>query len=155
MANTYSQIYIHIVFSVQGRQNLIPKDKKEELHQYMTGIIRNKEQKLLAINCMPDHVHLFISTKPDIALSNLVRDIKNNSSKFINERNWVRGKFRWQKGFGAFSYGSSQVNTVIKYIQHQEKSHTRITFQAEYLELLKKFNVEYDARYLFDGIDGY
>ena len=154
MANTYTQIYIHIVFAVQGRQNLITKEHKEELHKYITGIVQNKGQKLIAINSMPDHVHIFIGMKPTVALSDLVRDIKNNSSSFINEKRWVRGKFNWQKGFGAFSYGHSQIDVVVKYIQNQEKHHKQKTFREEYLEMLQKFAVEYDDKYLFEWIDG-
>ena len=150
MANTYTQIYIHIVFAVQGRQNLIPKEHKEELHKYMTGIIQNKGQKLIAINSMPDHVHIFIGMKPTIVLSDLVRDVKNNSSNFINDKKWIRGRFNWQKGFGAFSYAHSQIDTVAKYILNQEKHHGQKTFKEEYLEMLKNFNVEYDEKYLFE-----
>ncbi|MCG3118980.1 MAG: hypothetical protein ALAOOOJD_01276 [bacterium] len=153
MANTYTQIYVHVVFAVQGRQNLIPKEHKEELHKYITGIIQNKKQKLIAINGMPDHIHIFIGMKPSIALSDLVRDIKNNSSNFVNEKKWVRGKFNWQEGFGAFSYGHSQIDAVVKYIQNQEKHHAKKTFKEEYLDMLKKFNLEYDERYLFKWID--
>ena len=153
MANTYTQIYIHVIFTVQGRQNLIKKENKQELHKYITGIIRNKKQKLIAINSMPDHVHIFIGMKPSIALSDLVRDIKNNSSTFINEKRWIRGKFNWQEGFGAFSYGHSQIGVVVKYIQNQETHHARRTFREEYLEMLEKFNVEYDDRYLFQWIE--
>ena len=153
MANTYTQIYIHIVFAVQGRRNVIGKDRKEELHKYITGIIRNKQQKLIAINSMPDHVHIFIGMKPNIALSDLVRDMKNNSSAFINEKKWGKGKFRWQEGFGAFSYAHSQINAVVKYIQDQEKHHARRSFKDEYLEMLRRFNVEYDERYLFVWIE--
>lgn len=153
MANTYTQIYIHVVFAVQGRQNLIPKAHKEELHKYITGIAQNKGQKLIAINSMPDHAHVFIGMKPNIALSDLVRDIKNNSSGFINEKKWVRGKFNWQKGFGAFSYGHSQIDVVVKYILNQEKHHAKKTFREEYVEMLKKFAVEYDDKYLFEWIE--
>jgi len=153
MANTYTQIYIHIVFAVQGRQNLIPKSHKEELHKYITGIVKNKEQKLIAINSMPDHVHTFIGMKPTIALSDLVRDIKNNSSGFINDKKWIRGKFNWQKGFGAFSYGHSQIDAVVKYIQNQENHHAKRTFREEYLDMLKKFQVEYDEKYLFEWFE--
>lgn len=153
MANTYTQIYIHVVFAVQGRQNLIPKEHKEDLHKYITGIVRNKGQKLIAINSMPDHAHVFLGVKPTIALSDLVRDIKNNSSGFINEKKWVRGKFNWQKGFGAFSYGHSQIDAVVKYILNQEKHHAKKTFHEEYVEMLKKFAVEYDEKYLFEWID--
>ena len=153
MANTYTQIYIHVVFAVQGRQNLLKEENKEELHKYITGIIRNKKQKLIAINSVPDHVHIFIGMKPSIALSDLVRDIKNNSSTFINNKRWVRGKFSWQEGFGAFSYGHSQIDMVVKYIQNQEKHHDKKTFKEEYLEILKKFNVEYDEKYIFNWVE--
>ncbi len=153
MANTYTQIYIQVVFAVQGRLNLIKKDNKEELHKYITGIIRNKKQKLIAINSMPDHSHIFIGMKPNTALSDLVRDIKNNSSTFINEKKWVKGKFNWQEGFGAFSYSHSQIDAVVKYIQNQEDHHAKKTFKEEYLELLRKFHVEFDEKYLFKWID--
>lgn len=152
MANTYTQIYIQVVFAVQGRQSLIKKEHKEELHKYITGIIRNKDQKLITINCMTDHSHIFMGVKPTIALSDLVRDIKNNSSIFINSKRWVRGKFNWQEGFGAFSYGHSQIDTVVKYIQNQEEHHVKKSFKEEYLELLRKFEIEYDDRYVFDWI---
>jgi len=102
---------------------------------------------------MPDHIHIFMGMKPSIALSDLVRDIKNNSSKFINEKKWLQGKFNWQEGFGAFSYGHSQIDLVVRYIQNQEKHHARKTFRDEYLEMLKKFNVEYDQKYLFKLIE--
>lgn len=152
MANTYTQIYIHIVFAVKGRYDLIKTEHKEELHKYIAGIIRNKKQKLIAMNSVPNHVHIFIGMKPSIALSDLVRDIKNNSTNFINDKKWVRGRFRWQEGFGAFSYGHSQIDSVVKYIQNQEKHHARKTFKEEYLNLLKKFNVDYEEKYLFDWI---
>ncbi|NIV15440.1 MAG: IS200/IS605 family transposase [Aliifodinibius sp.] len=150
MANTFTQIYIHIVFAVQGKQNLIKKEHKEELHKYIAGIIHNKNQKLYAINSMPDHIHIFVSMRPNTPVSDLVRDIKNNSSNFINTKKWVRGKFNWQKGYGAFSYGHSQIDAVVKYIHNQEKHHAKRTFKDEYLELLKKFNIDYDERYVFD-----
>jgi REP element-mobilizing transposase RayT len=153
MANTYTQIYIHVVFAVQGRQNLIKKENKEELHKYIAGIIRNKKQKLIAINSMPDHVHIFIGLKPNMALSDLVRDIKNNSSGFVNDKKWIKGKFNWQEGFGAFSHAHSQIDAVVKYIQNQEKHHAKKTFKEEYLEILKKFAVEYDEKYLFKWIE--
>jgi REP element-mobilizing transposase RayT len=153
MANTYTQIYMHIVFAVQGRYNLLKKENKEELHKYITGIIKNKKQKLIAINSMPDHAHIFIGMKPNIALSDLVRDIKNNSSSFITKKRWVVGKFNWQEGFGGFSYGHSQIGVVAKYIENQEKHHIRKTFKEEYLETLKKFNVEFNEKYIFDWIE--
>ena len=150
MANTYAQIYIHVIFAVSGRQSLLKKEFREELHKYITGIIRNKGHKLIAINSMTDHVHILIGLKPDTALSDLVRDVKANSSKFINEQRWVVGKFSWQEGFGAFSYSHSQLDTVIQDIQNQEKHHSKKSFREEYLEMLKKFQVEYDTRYVFN-----
>jgi len=102
MANTYTQIYIHVVFAVQGRHSLLPRQHKEALHKYITGITRNKQQKLITVNSMPDHIHLLIGLKPDMALSDLMRDIKANSARYINQNRWVRGKFRWQEGFGPF-----------------------------------------------------
>ena len=149
MANTYTQIYLHVVFAVEGRQSLIAPEHSEELQKYITGIVSGQNQKLIAINNMPDHLHLLVGLKPDIALSDLVRDIKAGSSKFINERHWVMGRFSWQEGFGAFSYSRSQLGTVIRYIENQQKHHTKQTFRDEYIELLKKFNVEFDPRYIF------
>jgi len=153
MPNTYSQIYIHIVFSVKGRENLIASKHREELHKYITGIVQNREQKMLATFCMPDHVHLLIGLKPSISISDLTRDIKAASSHFINERKWVKGKFNWQEGFGAFSYSRSQIDTVINYILNQEEHHNKKTFQEEYIELLKKFEIEYDEKYLFEFVE--
>jgi len=153
MANTYTQIYIHIVFTVEGRQNLIRKEYREELHKYITGIIRNQEQKVIAINSMPDHVHILIGMKPNIALSDLVRDIKANSSKFINEKNWMMGRFNWQEGFGGFSYSHSQIDAVANYIKNQEEHHSVKSFRDEYLQFLEKFNVDYDTEYVFNWID--
>ena len=152
MANAYTKIYIHIVFAVEGRQNLIREEYKEELYRYITGIIQNKGQKVIAINGMPDHIHILIGMKPNVALSDLVRDIKANSSKFAKEKNWVVGKFSWQKGFGAFSYSHSQLDTIANYIREQEKHHSRKSFKDEYLEVLRKFNIEYDTKYVFNWI---
>jgi REP element-mobilizing transposase RayT len=153
MANTYSQIYVQIVFSVKGRQNLIQKKWKDELHKYICGIVNGKEQKVYAIGGMSDHIHILVSIKPNIAISDLVRDIKANSSKWINEKEYVMGKFQWQEGFGAFSYAQSQLDTVIAYINNQEQHHEKKTFKDEYLNLLQKFNVEYHEKYLFDWIE--
>lgn len=153
MANTYSQVYLHIVFAVKGRQNLIRAEIREELYKYITGIVTNRDQKLLSIFCMPDHTHLLVGLKPSISISDLVRDIKAGSSKFINDKKLIKGKFSWQEGFGVFSYSRSQIDTVIKYIQNQEKHHHKKTFKEEYIELLEKFAVEYDESYLFEWID--
>jgi REP element-mobilizing transposase RayT len=152
MANTYTQLYIHIVFAVKGRYNLILEQHKDELYKYITGIIKNKGQKLLCINGMSDHIHIFIGMKPDIALSDLVRDVKHFSTNFINEKHWFKGKFYWQEGFGAFSYSHSQIDVVAKYILNQAQHHKKTTFREEYTNLLKKFSVDYDEKYLFEWI---
>lgn len=152
MPNTYSQLYIQIVFAVKYRQNLISKTWKDELFKYMSGIITEKGCKSIIVNGVSDHVHLFVGLKPKIAISDLVRDVKNNSSNFINERQFVTGKFSWQEGFGAFSYSHSQIEQVYNYILNQEKHHEKQTFRDEYLDLLKKFQIEYDEQYLFDWI---
>ncbi len=153
MPNTYTQLHIQIVFAVKGRENLILKSNRDELQKYISGIVSNRGQKLLAIFCMPDHTHLLIGLKPNIAISDLVRDIKAGSSKFINEQKWVKVKFNWQEGFGAFSYGKSQTDSVIKYILNQEEHHRKITFREEYLQFLEKFEIEYDKKYLFEFIE--
>jgi REP element-mobilizing transposase RayT len=149
MANTYTQIYIHIVFAVEGRQNLIQPEHNDELQKYITGIVSGQKQKLITINNVPDHLHLLVGLKPDLALSDLVRDVKAGSSKFINEKHWVMGRFSWQEGFGAFSYSRSQLATVIRYIENQQKHHAKKSFREEYVELLEKFSVDYDRRYIF------
>jgi putative transposase len=125
MTGTFSQIYIQIIFAVKGRENIIHKSWKEELNKYIAGIIKGKEQKPIIVNGMPDHIHAFIGLRPSIAISDLVRDIKNNSSKFINEKKLVRGKFAWQEGYGAFSYSHSQLDNVYQYILEQEKHHCK------------------------------
>jgi REP element-mobilizing transposase RayT len=153
MANTYTQIYMHVVFAVQERQNLIRREHKEELHKYITGIITGRGQKLIAINLMPDHVHILLGLKPDIALSDLVGDIKTGSTNHINRNQWVAGRFCWQEGFGAFSYSHSQLNAVVRYIQNQEQHHARRTFREEYRAMLERFKVRYEERYLFKPTD--
>jgi putative transposase len=129
---------------------MISKNWKEPLHKYITGIVSNDKQKLIAINSMPDHVHILIGMKPDVALSDLVRDIKSNSSKHINEQRLSRGRFYWQEGFGAFSYSHSQLDTVIMYIRNQERHHTKKSFRQEYLEILKKYNIDFGEKYIFE-----
>jgi len=149
MAGTFSQIYIHAVFAVEGRANLLQKPWREEVFKYMAGIIKGKNQKPIIVNGVANHVHLFIGLKPSIAVSDLVRDIKNNSSNFINTQKFVHGKFSWQEGFGSFSYAHSQIEQVYQYILNQEEHHRKKTFKEEYLEFLKKFEIEYDEKYLF------
>lgn len=153
MANTYTQIYIQIVFAVSGRQNLISKENREELHKFITGIVTNRKQKLFAVFAMPDHVHILVSMSPAISISDLVRDIKAGSSKFINDKGWVKGKFNWQEGYGAFSYSKSSIDAVVKYILNQEEHHKKKTFKEEYFDFMQKFEIEYDPKYVFEWIE--
>ena len=149
MANTYSQIYIQVVFAVEARQYLIRPEFKEEAQKYIAGVTTERGQKPLGVHCMPDHTHMLIGLKPSMALSDLVRDIKNASSNFINRQGWVLGRFAWQEGFGAFSYGHSQISTVIRYIHNQPKHHARRTFREEYLRFLRKFEIDHEERFIF------
>ena len=128
MANTYTQIYLHVVFAVQGRRCLLSPAWSEEVFKYITGIVTNRKQKLLAINGMPDHVHILLGMTPSVALSHVVRDIKAGSSWFINQQRWVRGKFNWQEGFGAFSHSRREIDNVIRYIHQQQEHHKKKTF---------------------------
>jgi putative transposase len=153
MANTYTQIYLQLVFSPLGHKNILPVKHKEELQKYTTGIIQNRKHKLLAINFMRDHIHIFIGYNPVQPLPDLLRDIKANTSKFINENRWIAGKFQWQNGYGAFSYSNSQIDDVVKYINNQEEHHEKTTFREEYLKLLEQFDIDYDSKYLFEWID--
>lgn len=153
MAGTFSQIYIQAVFAVKGRENLIGMQWKDELNKYIAGIIKGKEQKPIIVNGMQDHIHAFFGLRPAMSISDLVRDIKNNSSNFINDRKFVKGKFSWQEGFGAFSYSHSHIQNVYNYIQNQEQHHKKRTFREEYIELLKKFEIEFNEKYLFEWIE--
>ena len=150
MPGTFSQIYIQVVFAVKGRENLISNNWKTELHKYVSGIIKGKKQKPIIVNGMPDHIHAFIGLKPAMRISDLVRDMKNNSSNFVNDHKLVKGKFSWQEGYGVFSYSHSHIETVYNYILNQEMHHKKKTFKEEYFEFLKKFEVEYDEKYLFE-----
>jgi len=152
MSNTYSQIFIQLVFAVKGRQNLIKESFREELQKYIAGIIANNKQKLYAIYCMPDHTHILVSMNPDISVSDLTSNIKANSSSFLKEKNVVP-EFSWQTGFGAFSYSKSQVDQVVKYILSQPTHHQIQTFREEYFDFLKKFEIKYDEKYLFEFYD--
>jgi putative transposase len=153
MANTNTQLYIHIIFAVKGRERIIPKVHKEELQKYATGIITNRKHKLLAINFMSDHVHILIGYQPSQPLPDLIRDIKAITSKQINERDRIKGRFEWQEGYGAFSYSKSQIDEVVHYIQNQEKHHEKTSFKEEYLMTLQKYDIEYNEAYLFEFIE--
>lgn len=150
MANTYTQLYFHVVFAVKGRQNLISIQWKDELYKYIAGIINNKSQKLLIINGMPDHVHLLLSSSPNFNLSTLVGEVKSNSSRWINENRYVRGKFAWQIGFGAFTVSQSQLTVVTNYIKKQEIHHKTKSFREEYIEFLEAYKIDYDDKYIFE-----
>jgi putative transposase len=141
------------VFAVNGRDSLIHSDFKEELYKYITGIVRNNGSKLISINGMPDHVHILIGWKPSKGLPDLVRDIKADSSNFINENKLVRGRFNWQEGYGAFSYGHSQLDTIIRYIQNQERHHKRKSFKHEYTSFLRKYDIVFDEKLIFHSIE--
>lgn len=152
MSGTFTQIYIQYVFAVKGRKNLLQKPWRDEVFKYMAGIIKGKNQKSIIINGVEDHVHVFVGLKPSMSVSDLVRDIKNNSSNFINEQKFIKDKFSWQEGYGAFSYAHSQIDNVYQYIANQEEHHKKTTFKHEYIEFLEKFEVEYNEKYLFEWL---
>ncbi len=153
MANTFSQIYLQFVFAVKGRQSLIPREHKEELHKYITGLVQNRKAKMLAVHCMPDHTHIFVGFKPDVLISGFVKEIKVESNEFINSKKWVNGRFAWQEGYGVFSYSQSHIDRVVKYVLNQESHHRKRTFRSEYHELLEKFAISFDEKYSFEFFD--
>ena len=153
MPNTFTQIYIHSVFAVQGRQSLIRPEWEVKLYKYITGIVQNKNQKMLAINGMPDHIHFLIGMKPACCLSDLVREVKKSSNDYIKDNKFTKYKFSWQEGFGAFSNGHSQLDKVIAYIKNQKIHHKKKTFKEEYLGLLQKYQIKFEDKYLFEWIE--
>ena len=150
MANTYSQSYFHLVFSVKNRNALIRKGWKTDLEKYITGIIQNHGHKLLSINTMPDHIHIFIGYNLNHLIPDLVEEIKTSSNAWIKQNNLLKFKFGWQKGYGAFTNSHSQVDGVIKYILSQESYHQKISFKTEYLELLRKNDIQFSDDYVFE-----
>lgn len=152
-SGTFSQIYIQVVFVVKGRENLLKKTFRDEVFKYMSGIVKAKGQKSIIVNGVEDHVHLFIGLKPSMRLSDLVRDVKNNTTNFINEKRFVMGRFSWQEGYGAFSYSQSQIDNVYRYILNQERHHQKKSFKEEYIELLEKFKIDYKEEFLFEFYD--
>ena len=150
MANTYTQINMHVVFSVKGRENILSVKIRPDIFKYISGILSNIEQFPLAVNGYKDHVHLFFEMQPTKSLSDIVRVVKTNSSKWINENRFIAGKFSWQEGYGGFSYSRSQRNNVIQYIIKQEEHHKVRTFKEEYLDLLKRFEINFDEQYIFE-----
>ena len=149
MPNTYTQIHIQAIFAVKKRTGLIQKEWKDELYKYTTGIIQKNDHKLLAINGVADHIHIFLGMRPAQSLSELMQDVKANSSKWINEKKFINDKFEWQEGYGAFSYSRSQISKVIAYIENQKEHHRKTTFLEEYKNFLEKFEIDYDERYIF------
>ena len=153
MANTYTQLYIHFVFAVKGRQSLIRESFRDELEKYMCGIIRERNHKPIAIYCMPDHTHILVGLNPAESISTLMQHVKSKSSGWIDKRQVGTGEFNWQSGYGAFSYGRSQLNVIVNYIQNQPHHHRTKTFKEEYLTFLALFDIDFKQEYLFDWID--
>ncbi len=153
MPNTYAQIYMHFIFAVSNRDCVIMDSWKDELYKYITGIVENRRQHLMAIGGHYDHVHMLVSLSPTMSCSDLMAEVKRSSSKWINDKRFVLGRFSWQEGFGAFSYSQSQIQNVIQYIQNQEDHHRVKTFREEYILFLKQFHVDYDEKYIFKEID--
>jgi len=152
MANTYTQLYIQFVFAVQNRRSLIQPSWEEELFKYITGIVKNRKHKPIAVNGMPDHLHLFVGLHPSDAISTFMQTVKGDSSEWINKKGLVNGKFRWQEGYGAFSYSRSQVDRVYHYVMNQKEHHKQQSFMHEYKDMLKKFEIAFDERYIFEQI---
>jgi putative transposase len=150
MANTYTQMYAQFVFSPKGRQHLILPSFEERLYQYITGIVKDYDQKLIAVNGMPDHIHIFLGFKPTLALADLIGEIKTSSTKFIKKNRFLPNTFAWQDGYGCFTYAHSQLDVVAKYVMNQKEHHKTKTFREEYIEMLQKAEVAYNERYLFD-----
>lgn len=153
MANTYTQIYLHVVFAVSARTCVINAERKEELQKYITGIVAGQGQTLIAVYCMPDHTHILLGLNPDVAPSALIGKIKSGSSNHINEQRWLDCRFSWQEGFGAFSVSHSHVSRVVRYIHDQGQHHQRKSFQSEYIDFLKRHQISHDARYTFAPIE--
>jgi putative transposase len=149
MANTYTQIHLQFVFAVKYRAAVIDKSWKDELYKYITGIVQNNKHKMLCINGVADHIHIFIGMKPTQSVSDLLQDIKGSSSKWINEKGFIKGKFEWQEGYGAFSYSMSHIQNVIRYIENQEEHHRKKSFLEEYIAFLDEFEIEYNERFIF------
>jgi REP element-mobilizing transposase RayT len=152
MANTYTQIHIHCVFAVKYRKAMVDKSFKEELYEYITGIIQQRGHKMLAIGGTSNHIHIFFGLRVNESLSDLMQAVKRNSSLWINQNHKTQSKFEWQKGFGAFSYSKSHVSAVVNYIKRQEEHHRKKAFSEEYIRILKDFDVKYDERYILQDV---
>jgi REP element-mobilizing transposase RayT len=150
MVNTYTQMNVHGVFSVKGRGNFISKIWQDELHRYIAGILKETNNYSLSVGGYKDHVHIFFELNPTISVSDVLKNVKSKSSKWINTKSFVDGKFEWQAGYGAFTYSRSQRNDVIRYIMNQEEHHGKRSFKDEYLELLLRNEIKYEDAYLFE-----
>jgi putative transposase len=149
MANTYTQLYVHLVFAVQGRESMIPRDFNEELHKYIGGVLSSKGDSLIEINSKPDHIHILIGFKPTRAIADIVRDVKSNSSRFVRQRGVTRGDFSWQEGYAAFTVSRSTVPSVRRYIRNQQEHHRQRTFRDEYVDMLVKADITFEPEFLF------
>ncbi len=152
MANTYHQIYLQVIFAVKYREAIIKKDWQPQLFAVIGNLINETSCKTIIVNGVEDHVHCFIGLKPVVSVSDLIRTIKSKSSKYINDNALTPQRFEWQEGYGVFSYSQSQVDSVYKYIQHQEEHHKKQTFKEEYIGFLQNFKVEYDEQYIFQDL---
>lgn len=152
MANTFTQIYLHLVFAVQNRVSLVQPGWRDELYKYITGIVQNNNHKLISINGVANHIHIAVGYKPHQLIPDLLQDIKGDSSKWINKKRFVRGKFNWQEGYGAFSFSHSHIDRVVKYINNQEQHHKKQMFREEYIQLLKKYDIPYNEKYILMDI---
>jgi len=153
MADSFSQIYVQLVFAVKNRDALIMPEWEGELYKYINGIVTNKGQKALAINGTRNHIHIFVNIKPNCCISDLVREIKKASNTFVKDKKFSKFKFEWQSGYGAFSYSISQIDTVIKYINNQKEHHRKHTFKEEFHNFIEKFQIEYKEEYSFEWIE--
>jgi REP element-mobilizing transposase RayT len=153
MTRTHTQLYIQFIFTVKGRKNFILDDRNKLLHKHIRGIVEKRKSILVAINNMPDHIHLLVSMNPNYSLAKFIQEIKAGAAKYINDQKWIKGKFQWQSGYGAFSYSKSQIDDVVRYLDNQQRHHVKKTFREEYLEFLDKFLIEYDDKYLFEFYD--
>lgn len=152
MPNTYSQIHIHCVFAVKNRESLIDQTFKEDLYEYITGIVQQRGHKMLAIGGTSNHIHIFLGYKINESIPDLMKAVKRSSSIWINQNKKTKFRFEWQEGYGTFSYSKSHVDAVINYILRQEEHHRKKSFRDEYLKILNDFDVEYDERYVLKDV---
>ena len=152
MANHYTQIYVQLVFAVADRNSLIKPEFEDKLYRYINGIISKRKHTVIAINGPGDHIHILLGLHPDQSISDLVRDIKSNSSRFVNDSKWVSGRFEWQRGYGAFSYSKSHIEQVKRYIKRQKEHHAKWSFESEMKHILDLLGIPYEDEYMFKWI---